>query len=299
MQKRWLYLSLITVFSVLCFSQTSKKAQPEDWSTAAELEATNPDIGVTVQESDGSYRLFARHNKAEVSARVAAKIDQKWVRANEYPKHTGAFTLFKDEAGGGRQLTVTNTGLAGVPDLVYIVRLHLRPLYGEIEVQVHNTTAKPVTVQAIRMLETTGDPAVNLDGLDSADRVLDLSDAAASIETARELKQASDGTFGSGRGLLIINTDSKLGVVLGARSAGQWKTSLQLHIQSGGWSKVSGCEADSVASGVNAAGNSVAPSASISSEPLVLSIGADSARQLAVFRSVIPGEGPTATPSNR
>jgi hypothetical protein len=232
-----------------------------------------------------------------VSARVAAKIDQKWVRANEYPQHTAAFTLFKDEAGGGRQLTVTNSGLAGLPDLVYIVRLHLKPSYGEIEVQVHNTTTKPVTVQAIRMLETTGDPAINLDGLDSADRVLDLSNASASLDSARELKQASDGNFGSSRGLLVFNTESKLGVVFGARSGSLWAASLQLHIQPGGWSKISLCEADSVAAGVNSGGHTVAPAATISSEPLIVSIGADSAKQLEMFRSVVPDKVQPANPS--
>lgn len=72
-------------------------------------------------------------------------------------------------------MVLTFPGLKAKPDLLCRLRVYDQPPLGEVEVRVRNNTAKPLTVQAIRLSETAGQPAVSLGKTGSSYRV--LSDA--------------------------------------------------------------------------------------------------------------------------
>ena len=150
-----------------------------------------------------------------------------------------------DVDAGPRLFTATHSGRSGDPDLICRIRLHSRPAFAEIEVQVRNSTAAPTTVQSIRVLEAV-DPFVNLDGPPSSDRVLSDSSArpaehgssrsradqrrpaiwpwAANLSTTgRAARACFSGALTSERWLTILHlhVDDKLGGLRATRSIPQ------------------------------------------------------------------------------
>ncbi|MGH3621570.1 MAG: hypothetical protein ACRDQ5_07245, partial [Sciscionella sp.] len=103
---------------------------------------------------------------------VGAKVNHHWIKSNDYPHHLVQRTNISDDLGSRNSLTISNLGLAGQPELTYSIYLHSDPDFLTISVQVKNTSKKAVTVQAIRSLEATGPPVVDLGANDASDRVL-------------------------------------------------------------------------------------------------------------------------------
>src|ERR1700721_654310 len=126
---------------------------------------TNEDLSLTVNAPDGSYQLslHGEHNGQPVlRSRVAAEVDHQWLRSNDYPQHQASESTFEDDLRPGREVTVTCSGLEGKPDLVYVLQLYKQRPYGTVQVKVHNSAGREVTVQAIRSLEVMGEPSVNM-----------------------------------------------------------------------------------------------------------------------------------------
>src|SRR5579863_3152008 len=85
-------------------------------------------IGVTVNSADGTYTIFDPSSRKPIlTSRVAAQVDHHWLRSSDYPQHASKRESMTDELGPGTQLTVSNTGLAGRPDLIYSLQLHSDP----------------------------------------------------------------------------------------------------------------------------------------------------------------------------
>ena len=123
--------------------------------------------------ADGTYSIAAPGIRGPViRAGVEAVVDSVVLSSTGYPRHTVEVSPSTDELGSGSTLTVTHTGLAGRPDLVCILRLMKDRSWGEISVQVHNTTDRAISVQSIRNVHATGAPVVDLGGAVSADRIL-------------------------------------------------------------------------------------------------------------------------------
>ena len=200
-------------------------------ATARAAALHNSKLSVEINSQDGSYEIRAAGLEAPVlKSSVGAEVNHQWLRSSDYPHHKEAESAFHDALGGGREDTITFTGLASQPDLVCILRLYNELPYGTVEVVVVNHTSKAVTVEAIRDVDATGSPRVNLGGPESADRV--------SLEGFTEdptiriggLAQAPHGTyFGVGTGL-IYNLDSKQSLLLAALTAQRFMTSLHLKV---------------------------------------------------------------------
>ena len=132
----------------------------------------NDKLSLAIDAQNGSYQLAVHDGQPVLSARVGAQVDHQWLRSSDYPRHRASESIFHDELGSGREVTVTCSGLDGKPDLVYIVQLYDQSPYGTVQVKVHNGTGKPASVQAIRSVEAIGQPLVNLGGRASTDRIL-------------------------------------------------------------------------------------------------------------------------------
>src|SRR6478672_6678853 len=78
-----------------------------------------------------------------VTARLGAQIDGQWIYSTDYPQHR------RDGQ------TITHTDVAEKPDLV--CTLLPQAAFVELHASVVNHGSKPVNVQAIRILDATGD----------------------------------------------------------------------------------------------------------------------------------------------
>jgi alpha-galactosidase len=199
----------------------------------AAQQLTNERLSLTVDAKDGTYQLAVRGGRPIFTSCVAAQVDHEWLRSTDYPRHQASESTFGDELGSGRSITVTNSGLAGKADLIYVVQLYDRSPYGTLQVTVRNSTGKEVTVQAIRGLEALGEPLLDLGGHAFADRV--LSDSFSEDWPQLRLYDLGKAPGGVHRGVgsqLVYNRESKQSLFIGALTADRLLT--VLHLQAAG-----------------------------------------------------------------
>ena len=197
----------------------------------------NSSLAVTVKAQDGSFQVATRAAGGHpvLSARPGAQIDHQWVRSNEYPRHRTAESAFNDSLGPGRQISVTSSGLQGRPDLIYTVQVYDRQPYATLQVELQNNTGTAVTVQAIRSVEAIGQPVIDLDGPEGADRI--LSDSYSEdwprlsiYDLGSAPRQMHRGSWSQ----VIYNRESKQSLFLGALTADRFLTLLHLTYQGAG-----------------------------------------------------------------
>jgi hypothetical protein len=187
-------------------------------------------------DSDGAYSITAPGIAATVvRSGVEADVDSLVLRSTAYPHHAIVRSKFQDEFGAGSTLTVTHTGLADTPDLIFTVRLFRDQPWGEIEVKVQNTTDRAISVQSIRSLHVADAPVINLNGPDSADRVLSDSYSEDRPQLAiRELGDAPNGMHRAVGSQLIYNRRSGASMFLGALTSERLLTIFHLKEQGAG-----------------------------------------------------------------
>ena len=263
----------------------------------------NTQLAIEANSATGSYAIRTKEKvPASIAAQVATQIDHQWLHSSDYPEHSTAETSFTDDFGEGTQLSITNTGLAGRPDLISILKLHSSPSFAEIVVQVRNKAEKGITVQAIRTLEVAGDLAVNLNGPDALDRVLSDSFSEDRPTMAiHDLSQSKNGVHRAVGSQLIYNQESRQSLFLGALTSERWLTVLRLHLDDGK-TKISRYEVDSTGTTELTKDNSLRRSApedqielslpvpaggSLSSERLMIVLGPDYHAQLESYGEVI------------
>jgi alpha-galactosidase len=193
---------------------------------------TNDALSLTVNAKEGSYQLSlngGHDGQPVLRSRVAAQVDHQWLRSSDYPRHQASESTFEDDLGSGREVTVTCSGLDGKPDLVYVLQLYKQRPYGTVQVKVHNSAGRGATVQAIRSVEATGEPVINLSGDQSADRV--LSDSFSEDWPDLVLYDLGGAHGGMHRGAgsqLIYNRESKQSLFLGALTSDRFLTVMHL-----------------------------------------------------------------------
>jgi alpha-galactosidase len=193
----------------------------------------NEKLSLSINAKDGSYQLAVRGGQPIFTSRVAAQVDHQWLRSSDYPRHQVSESTFSDELGSGHAITVTFSGLDGKPEMICVGRVYDQHPYATVQVQVRNTTNRELTVQAIRSVEATGDPLVNLGGHASSDRI--LSDSFSEDWPELHLYDLGKAPGGMHRGAgsqLIYNRESKQSLFLGALSSDRFLT--LLHLQAAG-----------------------------------------------------------------
>jgi alpha-galactosidase len=196
---------------------------------------TNSTLSVTVNRQDGSYQFGPVGGASVLQASVGAQIDHVWLGAAKYPSHAVSESPFSDALGSGKQLTVTCSGLADSPNLVYVLQLYSQNPYGTIQVWVKNTTRKAISVQAIRNVDAMGESIVSLGGRASDDRV--LSDSFSEDWPDLVIRDLVDDQGELHRGVgsqLIYNRESKQSLFLGALTQERFLTILRLKTEGQG-----------------------------------------------------------------
>jgi alpha-galactosidase len=283
------------LFSTFIYAKSKKATSP----SSATLKGNT--IALSVSSQDGGYTIFDRaSSKAVLHSGVAAEVDGHWLRSGEYPLHSVTREDTSDELGPATQFTVTNTGITGKPDLIYSLQLHANPEFAKIILRVHNSGANQITAQALRSVEVSGRPVIDLGGPDASDRI--LSDSFSEDRPAITIHDLTDATDGMHRAVgsqLIYNRDSKRSLFLGALSSEKFLTILRLHVDK---DHISSYEIDSTGTAELEKENSlqssppedqielsvpVAPNGELSSEPLLISTGTDYHQQLESYGSII------------
>src|SRR5208282_151990 len=199
----------------------------------AAQQLTNDKLSLTLNAKDGAYQLAVRGGQPIFTSGVAAQVNHQWLRSADYPRHQVSESTFSDELGAGRAITVTNSGLPGKADLIYVVQLYEQNSYATLQVTVRNSTDKEVTVQAIRGLEALGEPLLNLGGPASADRI--LSDSFSEDWPQLRLYDLGKAPDRMHRGVgsqIVYNRESKESLFIGALTADRLLT--VLHLQAAG-----------------------------------------------------------------
>jgi alpha-galactosidase len=186
--------------------------------------------------SDGAYSIASTGVPGAVlRSDVEADVDSRVLRSSAYPRHAIALSEFQDEFGAGSTLTVTHTGLAGTPDLIFSVRLFRDQSWGEIAVEVRNTTDRAISVQSIRSVRATDAPVINLNGPSSADRILSDSYSEDRPQLAiLDLGRAPQGVHRAVGSQLIFNRRSGESLFLGALTSDRLLTIFHLQEQAAG-----------------------------------------------------------------
>ncbi|HZR30951.1 MAG TPA: alpha-galactosidase [Terriglobales bacterium] len=224
--------TVLILVALPAFGQRRKSARPQPPAPIASIQAQ----GLTVTAfRDGSYSLSARGIASPVlRAQSAAQIDFRWLPSSAYAQHQAVESAFQDDLGSGRALTVTHSGLPDQPDLVCIFHLYQSQAWGDLEVRLRNNAGKAITVQAIRSLETSAEPVINLGGPASSDRI--LSDSYSEDRPALKIMDLSEPTNGMHRAVgsqLIYNRQSGQSLFLGALTSNRLLTILHLKFQAG------------------------------------------------------------------
>jgi alpha-galactosidase len=278
----------------------SLKAQMD--GRGVELKGELLSVGIN---ADGSYSISQSGVPGTVlRSDIEADTDSKVLRSLDFPQHQTMQSEFHDQFGSGSQLTLTHTGLPGMPDLVSIFRLYRDQPWGDLQVKVVNTTERAITVQAIRSLHSTEDPIISLNGPVSDDRILSDSYSEDRPQLAiRELADGPDGMHRAVESQLIYNRKSGESLFLGALTSDRLLTIFHLKEQSAGANaKILSYEA--VATGTTeimkgeslrhsphseqvSLSLSINPGDSLSSEPLMFSVGTDYHTQLEQYGRVV------------
>jgi alpha-galactosidase len=291
----WLFFLAPLLLTGLLFGRGSSTHKP------ALESAQEKTMGVSVNAFDGSYTIFDPVSRKPIlHSRVAAEIDNHWLRSSDYPKHSSSRQNATADSGAATKFTISNTGLPNQPDLVYSLELHADPDFVTITVAVHNGTSRPITVQALRSVEATGPPIADLGATDASDRV--FSDSFSEDRPGITIHNLTDATNGMHRAVgsqLIYNLQSKRNLFLGTLTSDKFLTILRLQIDK---DRISSYEVDSAGTTELEKENSlehssaedqielslpVAPEADLLSERLLISTGTDYHQQLETYGSLI------------
>jgi alpha-galactosidase len=225
-------LILISVFVMCSLSMLIGDAvAPAPGAPPSDAKIENAKLVIEANQKAGTYTIRSKENpRVSFTAAVAAQVNHRWLRAGDYAQHEIKESTFTDDRGAGSQITMTYAGSSGQPDLICNLRVHPQSIFAEIDVQVRNSTGEQVTVQTIRLLEARN-PVLNLDGPESADRV--LSDSFSENRPDMkiyDLAQPTDGMHRAVGSQLIYNRQSRQSLFLGALTSDKWLTVLRLRL---------------------------------------------------------------------
>jgi alpha-galactosidase len=190
----------------------------------------NEQLTVQVRPQDGGFEVLARELRQPVLVSgVAAEVNEQWIRSTDYPHHETVEAPFQDALGLGQALKVTFSGLANKPDLICNLQLYANEPYGVVSVSVRNSTGGSISVEAIRVVDGSGNSAVDLGADNKDDRILFESVSEDPTIHIGMLGEAPQGVYFGVRNGLIYNLSSKQSLLLSALTTDRFLTVFHLH----------------------------------------------------------------------
>jgi alpha-galactosidase len=195
----------------------------------AQNEPVQP-LSVSINPTNCVYSLGSSGVTAPVlRASVAAEVDHLWLHSSDYPKCSVSQSDVTADLGPAHQWIVEYSGLAGKPNLEYVLRRYDGKPFVDVLTTVTNQTGQTVEVQNIRSIEAS--QAIDLGGALSQDRV--LSDSFSEDRPAMRIHDLGDARNNMQRGVgsqLIYNRQTHRSLFVGALSSDRFLTILRLHV---------------------------------------------------------------------
>jgi len=271
---------------------------------AAETTSDSEGLRFKIDPVTGKFAIAQPGSSSDVlTATVAAKVDGRWLRARDYPKHAITESTANDDLGIVREWTIKHSGLAGAPELICILHSYKDRPFGGIQVYLQNSSGKTIHVEAIRPIEAIQGKILDLGGPAAADRV--LSDSFSEDRPAIKIHDLGDAVemhLGVGS-QLVYNRQSHLSFFVGALNSNRFLTVSRLHVgRSSGDPQIQAFEVDSTGTTELTKENSlkqsppedqielslpVAPGAGLDSEKLFFGVSRDYHSQLETYGSLI------------
>jgi hypothetical protein len=199
---------------------------------SARAAAPGRGLEFSVDANDGSYTLSAAGLAHPVlRASAAVKVNGKWLRAGDYPKHE----TFVEQVGRPREWSIRYTGREDAPDLLVQLRASLDDSFGELQVTASNVTGHPIEIEALRVLDANGAGLLNLGGPAEADRV--LSDSFSEDRPAMQIRDLANAENHVHRAVgvqLIFNQQSKKSWFIGALTSDRFLSVMRLRLSDAG-----------------------------------------------------------------
>jgi alpha-galactosidase len=198
---------------------------------ASETSSDSQGLRLTVDRATGDYTLRQLGSASDVlTATVAAMVDGRWLRARDYPEHTITESIAKDDLGMAHQWTVRHSGLAGAPELLCILHSYTDRPFGDIQVQVQNSSRHTIHIETMRPIEAIQGKILDLGGPVASDRV--LSDSFSEDRPAIKIHDLGDEAemhlaVGS---QLLYNRQSHVSFFVGALTSNRFLTVSRLHV---------------------------------------------------------------------
>ena len=200
-------------------------------SVKAHAQLSNGSLALSVRPQDGSYQVTLPAIETPVLvSRVAAEVNNHWLVSTSYPRHRTVDSAFQDELGQGRALITTFSGITHAPELVCVLRLYSNRPYGSVSVKLVNTTAVPVTVQEIRVLDAISEPRIGLGANEGEDRVMADSYSEDPTIHIGSLAQAPNGDYTGVQSVLVYNLLAKRSLLLAALTSNRFLTVSHLRV---------------------------------------------------------------------
>jgi alpha-galactosidase len=256
-------------------------------------------------DAHGTYRLGPGESSTPtLVSDVAAQVDGRWLRATDYPQCRVDRAAGEGPLGAAMVWRVVCSGLPGAPELTYRLRAYTQRPFADLAASVRNTGARPIQVQAIRVVDARGGDIADLGAPAGEERV--LSDSFSEDRPAMQIHALADTRDGMHRAVgsqLIYNRVSHESLFLGALSSDRFLTILRLRVAAeAGGPKITGYQVDSTGTTEMEEENSlehspaadritlslpVAPGGTLSSEELALGISHDYHRQLETYGRLV------------
>lgn len=269
---------------------------------ALPLYAQTGQLQIQTNETDGRYTIGVSGDPEPVlQAGAAVKINGTWLKASDYPRHTTAEQFASGKLGPAADWTLTYTGRNDLPDLVVSLRAYREKPFGEIQVTIKNSTGKPLEIQGIRPIDA-GPDSLNLGAPHADERV--LSDSFSEDRPAMKIHDFTDPVHGMHRAVgsqIIYNLTSRRSWFVGTLTSDKFLTVLRLHLSADS-QKLASYEVESTGTTELLEENSLErskpedrvslslplePSATLSSERLLIGLSDDPVAQLETYGRLI------------
>lgn len=265
--------------------------------------AANAPLGVSI-DAHGVYHIARSAGAAAtlISA-VAAKVDGRWIRTTDYPSCQLSHAPASGDLGAAIDWRVRCSGDPGQADLAYRLRVYAAGPFADLRAEVINSTARPIHVQALRLVVARGDDVAALGAPAAADRI--LSDSFSEDRPAMRIHDIEQIAGDHARAVgsqLIYNRTSHESLFIGALTSKRFLTVLRLKLTEGARAAIDGYQVDSTGTTELEEDNSlrhssaqdrvmlslpVAPGARLASETVLLSVSRHYHQQLQTYGRLI------------
>lgn len=261
-------------------------------------------LSVAVDKKGCSYTIGSPAVEGAIlTGRPAVRVGHQWIEARSYPSCAAEHSSVVGELGAADEDTLRFSGLQNAPELLLRIRRYHEKPFGELQLTARNTSGKPIEIQALRLIEASGNDVIHLGAGRTADRI--LNDSFSEDRPGMQLHDLSDSEKQMHRAVgaqLIYNQQTHQSWFIGALTSDRFLSVLRLHMAEDHSAVTTSYEVESTGTTELLEENSlqdspaadrvelslpVAPGESLASERMLFSVSSDYHEQLETYGRLI------------